>query len=48
MSELVLPKVDESTILNRNKIVSKLKKITKLENVLDHNDEIKPYETDAL
>ena len=28
MSELVLPKVDESIILNRNKIVSKLKKIT--------------------
>ena len=48
MSELVLPKVDESTILNRNKIVSKLKKIIKSENVLDHNDEIKPYETDAL
>ena len=48
MSELVLPKIDKSTILNRNKIVSNLKKITKSENVLDHNDEIKPYETDAL
>ena len=48
MSELALPKIDKSTILNRNKIVSNLKKITKSENVLDHNDEIKPYETDAL
>ena len=48
MSELVLPKVDQSTILNRDKIVSKLKRIIKPENVLDHNDEIKPYETDAL
>ena len=48
MSELVLPKIDKSTILNRNKIVSNLKKIIKSENVLDHNDEIKPYETDAL
>ena len=48
MSELALPKIDKSTILNRNKIVSNLKKIIKSENVLDHNDEIKPYETDAL
>ena len=48
MSELTLPKIDKSTILNRNKIVSNLKKIIKSENVLDHNDEIKPYETDAL
>ena len=48
MSELALPKVDKSTILNRDKIVSKLKRIIKSENVLDHNDEIKPYETDAL
>jgi len=48
MSELALPKVDQSTILKRDKIVNKLKKITKSENVLDHNDEIKPYETDAL
>ena len=48
MSELVLPKIDNSTILKRSKIVSKLEKITKPENVLDHKDEIKPYETDAL
>ena len=48
MSELALPKVDQSTILNRDKIVNKLKGIIKSENVLDHNDEIKPYETDAL
>ena len=48
MSELALPKIDKSTILNRNKIVSNLKKIIKSENVLDHHDEIKPYETDAL
>ena len=48
MSELALPKVDKSTILNRDKIVSELKRIIKSENVLDHNDEIKPYETDAL
>ena len=48
MSELALPKVDQSTILNKDKIVNKLKRIIKSENVLDHNDEIKPYETDAL
>jgi len=48
MSELALPKVDQLTILNRDKIVNKLKRIIKSENVLDHYDEIKPYETDAL
>ena len=48
MSELALPKVDQSIILNKDKIVNKLKRIIKSENVLDHNDEIKPYETDAL
>jgi len=34
MSELALPKVDQSTILNRDKIVNKLKRIIKSENVL--------------
>ena len=48
MSELVLPKIDDLTVTNRDKIIRKLKKIIKSENVLDHNDEIKPYETDAL
>ena len=48
MSELTLPKINQSTILNKSRIVSKLRRIVKSENVLDHDDEIKPYETDAL
>ncbi len=48
MSELILPKLDHLTISNREKIIRSLRKIVKSENVLDHNDEIKPYETDAL
>ena len=48
MSELALPKIDELTISNRSKIIRELQKFTKPENVLDHSDEIKPYETDAL
>ncbi len=48
MSELALPKIDDLTVSNRDKIIKKLKKIIKPENVLDHDDEIKPYETDAL
>ena len=48
MSELALPKINRFTILNRLKIISKLKKIINSENVLAENEEIKPYETDAL
>ena len=48
MSELALPKIDKLTLSNRDKIIKKLKKIVKSNNVLDHKDEIKPYETDAL
>ena len=43
-----MPKVDKSIISNRDKIVSDLEKIIKLENILSHQDELKPYETDAL
>lgn len=48
MSELALPKLDQTTIANRSKIISKLKKIVASENVLSEDEEIKPYETDAL
>jgi glycolate oxidase len=48
MSKLLMPKIDRKIILNKNKIVKKLKKIIKPENVLDHEDELKPFETDGL
>ena len=49
MSQLVMPKVDNFTLSKRDTYVSDLKKILKnSENVLSHQDEIRPYETDAL
>ena len=49
MSQLVMPKVDNFTLSKRDTYVSDLKKILKnSENVLAHQDEIRPYETDAL
>ena len=43
-----MPKVEKSIISNKDRIVSDISKIIKEENILSHNDEIKPYETDAL
>ena len=48
MSELTLPQLNKFTISNRLKIINKLKKIINPENVLAENEEMKPYETDAL
>ena len=48
MSDIVLPKIDQSTIDKKEYIFKKLKKITSSENILSHESEIKPYETDAL
>ena len=43
-----MPKVDNSIMISRDKIISEVKKIVNPDNVLSHIDEIKPYETDAL
>ena len=48
MSNLILPKVDKNTVKKKEIICHHLRKIINPENVLSHNDEIKPYETDAL
>ena len=48
MTDLVLPKIDKSTIHKKDYIVKSLQKITNTNNVLSHSDEVKPYETDAL
>jgi glycolate oxidase len=48
MSDIALPKIDQSTIDKKEYIFKKLKKITSSENILIHESEIKPYETDAL
>ncbi len=48
MTSLQMPKVHKSTLLNREKIINDLGKILKSENILKHEDQIRPYETDAL
>ena len=48
MSSLQMPKLDRKTINKKKDIVRHLKKIIKSENVLEHIDELKPFETDGL
>ena len=48
MTSLQMPKVEQSIISNKDKIVSDLEKILKNENILYDEDQTKPYETDAL
>ena len=48
MTKLAMPKVDRKLILKKAEIVANLKKIIKTENILDHEDQIRPFETDAL
>tara|TARA_B100000700_G_C14986564_1_gene829145 strand:- start:52 stop:1533 length:1482 start_codon:yes stop_codon:yes gene_type:complete len=43
-----MPKVQKSILNKKDEIISEVKKIIKKENVLSHEDEIRPYETDAL
>ena len=48
MSNLVMPKMDRKVIAKKANIVNDLKKIIKTENVLYHEDETRPFETDGL
>jgi len=43
-----MPKIDKKTIKKKNIIVKSLKKIIKPNHVIDHEDELKPFETDGL
>jgi len=43
-----MPKVDRKLLSRKKEVITKLKKIIKPENVLDHEDEVRPFETDAL
>ena len=48
MSNLAMPKIDRKLIGKKKDIVADLKKIIKVENILYHEDELRPFETDAL
>ena len=47
MSNIALPKIDQSILAKKATIISNLKKITNSENVLSEDDEVKAYETDS-
>ena len=48
MTKLAMPKIDRKLISKKKDVIIDLKKIVKAGNVLDHEDEIRPFETDAL
>ena len=48
MSEIALPKIDNSILERKNDIINKLSKLTNSDNVLSEAEELRPYETDAL
>ncbi len=48
MTNLRMPKIDRKVISKKDIIVKNLKKIINPEHVLDHQDELKPFETDGL
>ena len=43
-----MPKIDRKLISRKINIVEDLKQIIKAENILDHDDQIRPFETDGL
>ena len=43
-----MPKIDRKLLSEKLKVVKDLKKIIKADNILDHEDQIRPFETDAL
>ena len=48
MTKLAMPKVDRKLLLKKEEVLASLKKIIKPENILDHEDQKRPFETDGL
>jgi len=48
MTKLSMPKIDRKLISKKDEIVKDLRKLVKFENVLDHEDQTRPFETDGL
>ena len=48
MTNLAMPKIDRKLIARKADVVRDLKKIIKAENILYHEEETRPFETDAL
>ena len=43
-----MPKIDRKLISKKADVIADLKKIVRAENILDHEDQVRPFETDAL
>ena len=48
MTKLSMPNIDRKLLSKKVDVFIALKKIIKAENVLDHEDQTRPFETDAL
>ena len=48
MTKLAMPKIDRKLISKKADVIADLKKIVRPENILDHEDQVRPFETDAL
>ena len=48
MTKLVMPRIDRKLLSKKNDVIESLKKIIKDENIIDHEDQTRPFETDAL
>tara|TARA_Y100001970_G_scaffold293669_1_gene442145 strand:+ start:753 stop:2249 length:1497 start_codon:yes stop_codon:yes gene_type:complete len=48
MTKLVMPKIDRKLLAKKAEVIESFKKIIKAENVIDHEDQKRPFETDAL
>ena len=48
MTKLAMPRIDRKLLSKKDGVIASLKKIVKAENVIDHEDQTRPFETDAL
>ena len=48
MTKLEMPRIDRKLLSKKDNVIASLKKIIKAENVIDHEDQTRPFETDAL
>ena len=48
MTKLSMPRVDRKLLSNKETVIQALKKIIKADNILGNEDEVRPFETDAL
>ena len=48
MTKLAMPRIDRKLLSKKDGVIASLKKIVKAEYVIDHEDQTRPFETDAL